>query len=394
VAVVTRITGDLQLAEEAAQEACAVALSRWPVDGMPSSPASWLAGTARHKALDILRRDRRRPDLELEAALGGVSPVGPVADVDGDDRLGLIFLCCHPALDLDSRLALTLRSVAGLPTEAIAALFLVSRATVAQRLVRAKRKIRAARISFRTPDPVGTAERLGDVLEVVRLIFTHGYRHPGPGDRACEEAIRLARLVYQLVPGDAEAGGLLALLLLTDARRAGRVDRDGAAVTLAEQDRSLWASEQIREGQTVLDEAIRNGQPGRYQIEAAIASLHSGIDDQASTDWPQIALLYGELLRYTPSPVVEANRAVAVAMAEGPGAGLAILDDLANQPMIETWPQLHVARGALLAQLGRNREAIAEYREALDLSLPPPEAAYIARRIHELQRTDQLERGL
>lgn len=362
-------------------------MSRWPTDGMPRNPPAWLAGTARHKALDIVRGDRRRADKELLAALAEPEPVWS-PDLAGDDRLGLILLCCHPALAIESRLALTLRSVGGVPTEEIAALFLVPRSTVAQRLVRAKRKISAAKISFHTPDIADTRERIPDVLEVIRLIFTHGYRHPGASEGACLEAIRLARLVYDLLPNDAEVAGLLSLLLLTDARRPARSTVDGVAITLGEQDRELWSTEEIAEGRALLAAAAALDEPGPYQIEAAIAALHLDRGDgDDHTDWTEIVRLYGQLLHYKPSPVVEANRAVAVAMADGPAAGLAILDDLVAEGRLDEWPQLHVARGSLLSQLDRADEAIDAFRTALDLDLPAAEAAYITQRLDELVPT-------
>ena len=363
-----------------------VALARWPTEGVPRQPASWLAGTARHKAIDIMRRDRRRVDKEMLATLetGDAPAIEPAPF--GDDRLGLVFLCCHPALDLEVRLALTLRSVGGVPTEEIARLFLVPPATMAQRLVRAKRKITAAKIPFRTPDADGVVERLPDVLRVIWLLFTHGHRQPGgSGDRACSEAIRLARLLDGLLPSEPEVAGLLGLLLLVDARRGARLDAAGQIVTLDNQDRTLWNRQEIDEGQRIVDRAIEQRRPGPYQLQAAIAALHSTAGSEKETDWRQIALLYGQLRRYLPSPVVEANRAVAVAMVDGPAAGLQILDVLASDRRLCGWPQLHIARGGLLTRMARPDEATDAYQRALDLHPPPLEAAFVTSRMEELR---------
>jgi RNA polymerase sigma-70 factor (ECF subfamily) len=314
-----------------------------------------------------------------------VPPLGPPpGEDDTDDRLALVFMCCHPALEPEARLALTLRSVAGMRTEDIAALFLLPRATLAQRLVRAKRKIAAARIPFRVPSAAELPGRLDDVLRVITLLYTHGHRDPERAPAARAEAIRMAGLVAVLVPGEPEPIALLALLLLVDARQDGRIDSEGMIVTLDEQDRSRWDHDQIAEGVRLLDDAMQAGRPGPYQLQAAIAALHSGVASAADTDWWQIALLYGELLRYEPSPVVEANRAVAVAMAEGPAAGLVILDIIAGDDRLARWPQLHIARAELLRRLDRPDEAADAYRAALALEPPEVERRFIMGRLQAI----------
>ncbi len=403
VASVARQVGDLNLAEDAVQDACVAALTQWPAAGVPGSPRSWLIGTARHKALDWLRRESLRPgteaaamrDADPPAAAGGATAGGATAGgtaaggaAAGDDELALIFTCCHPALEPAARVALTLRSVCGLSTAEIAAAFLVPEATMAQRLVRAKRKIRQAGITFRTPGPGDRAARLSAVLRVVYLVFTQGHLASGGdvlvrGD-LCEQAIRLARALAGLLPDEPEVSGLLALLLLTDARRPARLSPDGGLVVLAEQDRGRWDPAMIAEGEALIERALRQGQPGPYQMHAAIAACHSAAPSAAATDWRQIALLYGELVRWEPTPVVEANRAVAVAMSEGPAAGLAVLDAVGGDPRLARWPQLHIARAELLRQLGRAAEAIPAYRAALALEPAAPQRAFIAGRLAEL----------
>jgi RNA polymerase sigma-70 factor, ECF subfamily len=391
--------GDLEAAEDAVQDACVLAVTSWPVTGVPASPGAWLTGTARHKALDRLRREGRRPAKEAEAMrlteAIGTEGIDEIHEADGvgvggvgaggaeNDELGLIFMCCHPALDPQARVALTLRCVCGLPTAEIAAAFLVPEATMAQRLVRAKRKIRQARIAFGVPRGEELTRRLGPVLRVVYLVFTQGHRAArGPEmirGELCDQAIQLARALAALLPGEPEAAGLLALLLLTDARRAARLDRAGELVPLAGQDRSRWDRDLIREGEARLTRALAAGRPGPYQLHAAIAACHSGPDE---SDWPQIAALYGELARYEPTPVTEANRAVAVAMAGQPDAGLDILD--AQGTRLARWPQFHIARAELLRKLDRPGEAREAYRAALRLALARPERAHIERRLAEL----------
>ena len=305
------------------------------------------------------------------------------------DQLGLVFMCCHPALDSSARVALTLRSVCGLSTAEIAAAFLVPEETMAKRLVRAKAKIREARIPFRVPGEDELPGRLGAVLRVIYLLFTEGHM-ASRGEalvrgELCDRAIFLARGVAGLLPAEPEAAGLLALLLLTDARRAARTDDLGDLVLLEDQDRGRWDRNMIAEGEEVLEGALRRGRPGPYQLRAAIAACHSTAASAEATDWRQIALLYGELIRYEPTPVVEANRAVAVAMAEGPAAGLVILDALAHHPQLRRWAQLYIARAELLRRLGRGEEAAGAYRSALELEPAPATRAFIARRLRELE---------
>ena len=348
--------GDFDLAEEAAQEAFAIAAERWPRDGVPDNPGAWLQTTARNRAIDRIRRDRT---LAVKTQLLDV-PEASEEDMDDtaftDERLELIFTCCHPALAIDAQVALTLRTLGGLATDEIARAFLVPEPTMAQRLVRAKRKIAAAGIPFRVPPPHLLPERLAAVLAVVYLVFNEGYG--GRGDLA-SEAIRLGRALAELMPDEPEAVGLLALMLLHDARRAARL-RDGELVLLRDQDRSLWDRAQIDEGRRLLDRAIALQGRGPYVVQAAIAALHS--DDPV--DWPQIAALYGELFRLTESPVVELNRAVAVAEADGPLAGLEIIDGLE----LDNYHYLHAARAELLRRLDRSDEARIAYTRALELA--------------------------
>jgi RNA polymerase sigma-70 factor (ECF subfamily) len=412
VATVARLVGDLEIAEDAVQDACAAALTQWPAAGIPDHPRAWLVGVARHKATDRLRRESRRAEKEAAAmrdgalgwaaageagatgAPGGQAQLpagGPVRDgpaSSADDELGLILACCHPALDPAVRVPLTLRSVCGLPTAEIAAAFLVPEPTMAQRLVRAKRKIRQAGISLALPPADERAGRIGGVLRVVYLVFTAGHK-PSAGDALvrgdlCDQAIRLARSLAALMPGEAEVTGLLALLLLTDARRGGRVSPAGDLVLLADQDRSRWDRAKIAEGEELLAQALRARQPGPYQLQAAIAACHSCAPSAAGTDWQEIAALYGALLRYEPTPVVAANRAAAVAMAEGPAAGLALLDEAAADRRLARWPQLHIARAELLGRLGRRADAARAYQAALDLAPAAPERDFIGRRIRGL----------
>ena len=386
VATVARLVGDLEIAEDAVQEACAAALTQWPAGGIPAHPRAWLIGVARHKAADRLRRESRR--AEKEAAAMREAAVPDELASTADDELGLILACCHPALDPAVRVPLTLRSVCGLPTAEIAAAFLVPEPTMAQRLVRAKRKIRQAGISLALPPAAERAGRLGGVLRVVYLVFTAGHK-PSAGDALvrgdlCDQAIRLARALAALVPGEAEVTGLLSLLLLTDARRDARVSPAGDLVLLADQDRSRWDRAKIAEGEALLTQALRDRRPGPYQLQAAIAGCHSGARSAADTDWREIAALYGELLRHEPTPVVAANRAAAVAMAEGPAAGLDLLDEAAADQRLARWPQLHIARAELLCRLGRRAEAARAYQAALELAPAAPERDFIGRRIREL----------
>jgi RNA polymerase sigma-70 factor (ECF subfamily) len=383
--------GDLEAAEDAVQDACAAALLQWPAEGVPSNPRAWLTGVARHKAVDRLRRDARRSEKEAEA-MRYEEGRGMLPDDSRelpDDELGLIFMCCHPALDPAVRIPLTLRSVCGLPTAEIAAAFLVPEPTMAQRLVRAKRKIRQAGIRFGVPAPDERPARLDAVLRVAYLVFTQGHLATGgPAlvrGELCDQAIRLARGLAALLPGEPEAKGLLALLLLTDARRNARTAAGGELVILEDQDRDSWDHAMIAEGEALLTQALAAGRPGPYQLHAAIAACHSCAPSAAATDWREIAALYGQLLRHEPTPVVEANRAVAVAMTEGPAAGLVLLEAAGLHPQLAHWPQFHIARAELLRRLGRAAEARDAYQSALRLDPPTPERAHIQRRIRELR---------
>lgn len=395
VAAIARRAGDLEVAEDAVQEACAAAVTRWPCDGVPPNPRAWLISTAWHKAVDLMRRDSVRAEREAAAAreLAERAEQEPPAAADpiGDDELALIFACCHPALDPAVRIALTLRSVCGLSTAEIAAVFVVGEPAMAQRLVRAKRKIRQAGIALSVPGSDELAARLSAVLRVVYLVFTQGHRATSGGDvvRAdlCEHAIRLARRLSAVLPAEPEVSGLLALLLLTDARRPARTGSDGSLVMLAEQDRTRWDRAKIAEGEALVEVALRAGQPGPYQLQAAIAACHSVAASADATDWPQIAALYAELSRLEPTPIVLANRAVAIAMAQGPEAGLELLDPLAAQGRLDQWPQLHIARAELLRQLDHGAEAINAYRAALAAGLPEAEQALIARRMAQVAAT-------
>ena len=401
-----RMVGDLAIAEDAVQEACLAALAQWPASGGPANPRGWLVGVARHKAIDLVRREARRGAKEEAAVreLGGTGPAArasgltrpsgpgaaPQAAGDAGDELELIFMCCHPALAEAVQVALTLRCVCGLGTAEIAAAFLVPEATMAKRLARARSKIRDTGIRLRMPAAPDLADRVSAVLRVVYLVFTEGHKaSTGPAlvrGELCDAALRLARGLAVLLPGEPEVTGLLALLLLTDARRPARIDSSGELVLLADQDRGQWDAAMISEGELLLVGALRAGRPGPYQLHAAIAACHSTSRAAAQTDWREIAALYGELLRYEPTPVVEANRAIAVAMSEGPAAGLVILDAVGRHPQLGRWPQLHLARADLLRRLGRAAEAAGAYQAALDLGPTAAERCFILRRIGELKR--------
>jgi RNA polymerase sigma-70 factor (ECF subfamily) len=376
VAALIRSTGDWELAEECAQDAFATALERWPDDGVPANPGAWLTTTARHRAIDRLRRGANEA-IKVREASELVYEGAPDDGDDGtiaDDRLRLLFTCCHPALPLDARVALTLRTLAGLTTAEIARAFLVGEATMAKRLVRAKGKIRNAGIPYRVPPAAALPERLGGVLGVIYLLFNEGY---STAERRvlCEEAIRLGRTLAELMPDEPEARGLLALMLLHDARRDARV-AGGELVALEDQDRTRWDAQRIAEGRAVLEAALERG--GTYVIQAAIAALHT----EPETDWVEIAHLYNRLVRIAPTPVVRLNRAVAIAMADGPAVGLDLVELLADE--LDGFRLFHATRADLLRRLDRREPAAAAYRAAIALTEDPAERRFLARRLAAL----------
>ncbi|REE71170.1 RNA polymerase sigma-70 factor (ECF subfamily) [Rhodococcus wratislaviensis] len=382
VATLIGMTGDWDLAEDCAQDAFANALTRWPRDGVPRRPGAWLTTTARNRAIDRLRRDAAGAGKVRQLAVLARDPDELPHEEIPDERLRLIFTCCHPALPFPARVALTLRTLAGLSTAEIARAFLTAESTMAQRLVRAKRKIHEAGIPYRVPPVELLSPRLAAVLAVLYLIFNQGYDEE---DRRAltAEAIRLARLLVRLMPQEPEPRGLLALMLLHESRRATRTD-DGAFVTLENQDRSRWDQALIAEGVATLDQALALGRTGGYQVQAAIAACHVTAPDAASTDWPQIAALYTELTRLAPSPVVDLNRAVAVAMADGIPAGLALVDEIAASGRLDRYHLLPATRADLLRRDGRGAEAKAAYEQALRLAPTEAERRYLTGRLREL----------
>jgi RNA polymerase sigma-70 factor (ECF subfamily) len=359
VAALIRVFGDIDVAEDAVQEAFAIALRKWPVDGLPPNPGGWITTTARNSALDRLRRESRGRELLGEVAVlssgdDSVRTPGPVQD----DRLRLIFTCCHPALSVDARVALTLRLLGGMSTEEVARSFLVAEQTMSQRLVRAKRKIKAARIPYRVPEDHELPDRLRPVLAVIYLLYNAG------GPDLCSEAIRLARILAALMPDEAEVAGLLALVLLTESRRASRTRPDGALVLLGEQDRGRWDRALIEEGQGIVRWCLRRDQPGPYQLQAAINAVHADAATVEQTDWTQIIALYDQLLAVVPTPVVALNRAIAIGEVRGPAAALALVDELA----LDNYHPFHATRADLLRRLGRDDEAAAAYERAADMA--------------------------
>ncbi|MGD0065580.1 MAG: RNA polymerase sigma factor [Streptosporangiaceae bacterium] len=394
VATLIRTTGDWDLAEECAQDAFAMALQRWPRDGIPGRPGAWLTTAARHRAIDVLRRKAVGAAKLREVAVMTEEPgaddaaAGPDDSGVPDDRLRLMFTCCHPALALEARVALTLRTLAGLTTAEIARAFLASEPTMAKRLVRAKQKIAHAGIPYRVPPAHLLPERTPGVLAVLYLLFNEGYAATAGADLVRQnlsaEAIRLARILTRLMPDEPEAAGLLALMLLHDARRSTRVDAAGDLVTLEDQDRSWWDAASIDEGAALLRTALRQGRPGPYQVQAAIAACHATAPAAASTDWGQIAALYGQLLEFMPSPVVELNHAVAVGMASGPADGLSLVEALSAGGRLEGYHLLPATRADFLRRLDRRPEAAAAYTEALNLATTAPERRYLTRRLTEL----------
>jgi RNA polymerase sigma-70 factor (ECF subfamily) len=394
LATLIRLVGDFEYAEDAMQEAFAAALVQWPATTIPDNPRAWLVNVARHKVIDRIRRQtsfqNKQRELEAEVSINSHPAPNEAGEAAlDDDMLRLIFTCCHPALNMDAQVALTLRSVCSLPTEAVARAFLVTEETMAQRLVRAKTKIRTARIPYETPEPDQLAERVDGVLAVIYLVFTEGYA-PTTGAAATRadlsaEAIRLARLLNALMPGTPAIEGLLALLLLHDARRAARTTLDGDIILLEHQDRGLWDRAQIAEGTALVETALRaKGVPSVYAVQAAIAALHGKAETFAATDWAQIVGLYEVLLKLQPSPVVALNHAAAVSMLDGPAKALNLVDSLAAREALDSYHLLPAVRADLLRRLDRRDEARDAYRAALDLVRLEPERRLLERRLAEL----------
>jgi RNA polymerase sigma-70 factor, ECF subfamily len=395
LATLIRQAGDFQLAEDAVQDAFEAAVTAWRRDGVPANPGAWITTAARRRAIDRLRRNRSVADrAERLAELKRLDAQHEEPSMNDestivDDRLRLIFTCCHPALAMPARVALTLRALGGLSTGEIARAFLVAEPTMGKRIVRAKRKIADANIPYRVPADEELPDRLRGVLRVLYLIFNEGYAAT-EGDRLvreelCEEAIRLAELLTRLMPDDAEVWGLLALMLLHDARRAARVDPSGRYAALDAQDRSLWDHDRIRDGLVKLERAVRLRRPGEYQLQAAITALQIQAPDAEATDWAQIAELYGALAALNPSPVVELNRAVAVGLASGPDAGLELLEPLLGEPALEGYQPLHAAHAELRSRAGDSARAARAYERAIELTANAVERAELERRLHALR---------
>jgi RNA polymerase sigma-70 factor (ECF subfamily) len=400
LAATARVAGDLDLAEECVQDAYVSALEAWSQQGVPRNPGAWLTTTARRRAIDLLRRDttlRRKLPLLVEpdepAPRAHLEPAEEGSGVIPDDRLRLVFTCCHPALAREAQVALTLRLVCGLSTAEIAQAFLVPEPTMAARVTRAKKKISAARIAYRVPGPAELPDRLDAVLTVVHLLYTTGHTAPGGGslvrDDLVDRAIQLARMLRLLMPDEPEVRGLLALLLLTDARRATRCAPDGRLLLLEEQDRTQWDRPAIGEGTALVREALRGGRPGRFALQAAIAALHAQAPSYADTDWRQILLLYDLLGRAWTSPVVTLNRAVALAMADGPEAGLAEIGELEQDGRLASYRYLPAAKADLLRRLGRLGEAAQAYRAALELTANEAERSFLSHRLAEVTATER-----